>query len=98
MEKKCTRSNSQFITDINRYLFNSFGLLFYSIKSLITQKKIADIKTDFVNRITHELKTPLSKLTLATKMFQNDQMIAISSTYKGILSTIDRQNIREIWV
>jgi two-component system phosphate regulon sensor histidine kinase PhoR len=71
-----------------------FGLLFYSIKSLITQKKIADIKTDFVNNITHELKTPLSTLTLATKMLQNDEMIAVSPRSKGIVSTIERQNIR----
>ena len=32
------------------------GLFYYSIKNLITQKKIATIKTDFVNNITHELK------------------------------------------
>ena len=50
--------------------FIVFGLLYYSIKNLITQKKIADIKTDFVNNITHELKTPLATLTLATKMLK----------------------------
>lgn len=71
-----------------------FGLLYYSIKNLITQKKIADIKTDFVNNITHELKTPLSTLTLATKMMKTDEVISSSKTSKGIVNTVERQNIR----
>lgn len=71
-----------------------FGLLYYSIKNLITQKKIADIKTDFVNNITHELKTPLSTLTLATKMLQKNAEIATSDSANNIVNTIERQNLR----
>ena len=71
-----------------------FGLLYYSIKSLITQKKIADIKTDFVNNITHELKTPLATLTLATKMLQKDEAILSSKVANGTISIIERQNKR----
>ncbi|TXD53617.1 MULTISPECIES: sensor histidine kinase [unclassified Polaribacter] len=71
-----------------------FWLLYYSIINLITQKKIVDIKTDFVNNITHELKTPLSTLTLATKMLQNDEMVLASAPSKNIVNTIERQNIR----
>ncbi|CAL2082994.1 HAMP domain-containing sensor histidine kinase [Tenacibaculum sp. 190524A05c] len=68
------------------------GLFYYSIKNLITQKKIADIKTDFVNNITHELKTPLSTLALATKILKKEehQSPMIVST----IGTIERQNIR----
>lgn len=71
-----------------------FCLLYYSIKNLITQKKIADIKTDFVNNITHELKTPLSTLTLATKMMKTDQVISSSEISKNIVNTVERQNVR----
>lgn len=71
-----------------------FGLLYYSIKNLITQKKIADIKTDFVNNITHELKTPLATLTLATKMLQKDEAIKQSSIADVTVNTIERQNKR----
>ena len=41
------------------------GLFYYSLKSLITQKKISTVKTDFINNITHELKTPLATLGLS---------------------------------
>lgn len=70
------------------------GLLYYSIKSLITQKKIADIKTDFVNNITHELKTPLATLTLATKMLKNDTVKQQQELIDNTVNTIERQNKR----
>ncbi|MFK8058507.1 MAG: sensor histidine kinase [Polaribacter sp.] len=71
-----------------------FGLLYYSIKNFITQKKIADIKTDFVNNITHELKTPLSTLTLATKMLKLNEVVTSSENANSIVNTIERQNKR----
>lgn len=71
-----------------------FWLLYYSIKNLITQKKIADIKTDFVNNITHELKTPLATLTLATKMLKKDEAISKSKIADATVNTVERQNKR----
>jgi signal transduction histidine kinase len=70
------------------------GLLYYAIKSLITQKKIADIKTDFVNNITHELKTPLATLTLATKMLSKDEIKGQPQLIDNTIHTIERQNKR----
>jgi signal transduction histidine kinase len=70
------------------------GLLYYSIKNLITQKKIADIKTDFVNNITHELKTPLATLSLATKILKKEPVIVASKNADATVNTIERQNKR----
>lgn len=70
------------------------GLLYYSIKSLITQKKIADIKTDFVNNITHELKTPLATLTLATKMLKTNEVRQKPILVENTVNAIERQNKR----
>ena len=69
-------------------------LLYYSIKSLITQKKIAEVKTDFVNNITHELKTPLATLSLATKLLKKEPLIIASKTADATVNTIERQNKR----
>lgn len=71
-----------------------FSLLYYSIKNLIKQKKIADVKTDFVNNITHELKTPLATLTLATKMLSNDSVKQNEIVLDSTIQTIERQNKR----
>ncbi|MEY8758619.1 sensor histidine kinase [Chryseobacterium tongliaoense] len=45
-------------------------LFYFSIRSLIKQKKIADIQTDFINNITHEFNTPLATLGVAIKTIQ----------------------------
>jgi len=70
------------------------GLFYYSIKNLITQKKIAEIKTDFINNITHELKTPLATLSIATKTLTNDAIQANSNAFKKTIDIVDRQNER----
>ncbi len=70
------------------------GVLYYSIQSLIRQKKIADIKTDFINNITHELKTPLATLSLATKMLRKNEVKNDLKSIDTTVSTIERQNVR----
>ncbi|QOD61902.1 HAMP domain-containing histidine kinase [Polaribacter haliotis] len=87
------RMTSLLILSVIIFLF-VFGLLYYSIKNLITQKKIADIKTDFVNNITHELKTPLATLNLATKMLQKEEIKTQPIIIESTINTIERQNIR----
>ncbi|EJL76192.1 histidine kinase [Chryseobacterium populi] len=56
-------------------------LFYFSIRSLIKQKKIADIQTDFINNITHEFNTPLATLGVAIRTIQEqagpDENIAV---------------------
>lgn len=70
-------------------------LLFYwSIKSLITQKKINDIKTDFINNITHEFQTPLAALDIAVTTLKKKEQELSPQQFTHALSIIERQNVR----
>ncbi len=70
------------------------GLLFYSINNLMKQKRLADIKTDFINNITHELKTPLSTLSLATNTLTSEHANGNKEIADNAVKIIGRQNIR----
>lgn len=69
-------------------------LYYMSLKNLITQKRIADIKTDFVNNITHEFQTPLATMDIAIKTLQRKDQQMSPEHYKNTLAMIDRQNER----
>ena len=70
------------------------GLFYYSIKNLIKQKKVADVKTDFINNITHELKTPLATLSLASKSLKQREILDSPKAFDITLGILDRQNTR----
>lgn len=69
-------------------------LFVITIKALLKQKKISDIKTDFINNITHELKTPLTTLSVSTKILERKEVRENELKYNQLLSTINRQNER----
>lgn len=69
-------------------------LFIIAIKALIKQKKVSDIKTDFINNITHELKTPLTTLSVSTKILERKEVRENDKVYENVLSTINRQNNR----
>ncbi|MXN91031.1 GHKL domain-containing protein [Flavobacterium sp. Sd200] len=69
-------------------------LFYWSIKNLITQKKIADIKTDFVNNITHEFQTPIAAMDIAVKTLQHKEAKLTPEQLSNTLAIISRQNQR----
>ncbi|KAF2511541.1 HAMP domain-containing histidine kinase [Flavobacterium zhairuonense] len=70
------------------------SLFVIAIKALIKQKKVSDVKTDFINNITHELKTPLATLGISTKILEQKNIRENDENFNSILSTISRQNNR----
>lgn len=70
------------------------SIFIITIKALIKQKKISDIKTDFINNITHELKTPLTTLAVSTKILERKDIRENEVVFNQLVSTINRQNNR----
>jgi len=70
------------------------SLFIIAIKALIKQKKVSDVKTDFINNITHELKTPLATLGISTKILEQKNIRDNDENFNSIVSTISRQNNR----
>lgn len=70
------------------------SLFIIAIKALIKHKKVSDVKTDFINNITHELKTPLATLGISTKILEQKNIRDNDENFNSIVSTISRQNNR----
>ncbi len=62
-------------------------------RNLVEEKRLSDLKTDFINNMTHELKTPLSTITVAGKTLE---LVQIRQNDAKILETakiIGKQSI-----
>ena len=93
----------------SKYLFSSlFGITmlsilftiviiaayFSAINQLIKQKQISEIKTDFINNMTHEFKTPIATINLALDAIRNPKVIGDSEKVARYLQMIKDENRR----
>ncbi|MDO9261972.1 MAG: HAMP domain-containing sensor histidine kinase, partial [Flavobacteriaceae bacterium] len=69
----------------------AFGLALYQ---LLEQKKISEIKTDFINNMTHEFKTPIATINLALDAIKNPKIIHDSEKVNRYISMIREENRR----
>jgi len=65
-----------------------------AIYQLIKQRQISQIKTDFINNMTHEFKTPIATINLALDAIKNPKIINDQEKVKRYLGMIKEENKR----
>ncbi|GGD05738.1 sensor histidine kinase [Hyunsoonleella pacifica] len=77
-------------------VFTSIIIVAYSsaLFQLIKQRKISQIKTDFINNMTHEFKTPIATINLALDAIKNPKIIDHKDKVIRYLNMIREENKR----
>jgi two-component system, OmpR family, phosphate regulon sensor histidine kinase PhoR len=73
------------------FILATFALSLYFI---IRQKKISEMKSDFINNMTHEFKTPIATISLAADTITNSKVINDESSIRHFIGMIKKENSR----
>lgn len=66
----------------------------FAISIIVKQKRLSEIKTDFINNMTHELKTPISTIALSSDMLMRGDFSSDPEKLKRYASIIFKENKR----
>ncbi|MDB5247442.1 MAG: two-component sensor histidine kinase [Segetibacter sp.] len=72
-------------------IVTAFGV---TIQALLRQKKLSEIKTDFINNMTHEFKTPLATISLAVDALRNEKVLSQPEKMSYFSGIIKEENKR----
>jgi two-component system phosphate regulon sensor histidine kinase PhoR len=68
-------------------------LVFYmTLRSIMRQKKLGDMKNDFINNMTHELKTPIATISLAIDAISNPQIKDDKEKFEQYAAILKEEN------
>ncbi len=67
---------------------------FITIRTLLKQKKLSEIKSDFINNMTHEFKTPLATISLAVDALKNEKVSGNKEKTEYFTAIIKEENKR----
>lgn len=67
---------------------------FLTVRTLLRQKKLSEMKSDFINNMTHELKTPLATISLAVDAIRNEKVMGDREKIAYFSSIIKDENSR----
>ncbi len=78
------------------FIFTLFILItfYFTLRTILNQKKLSEIKSDFINNMTHEFKTPLATINLAADNIGNPMIINKPEHISPFLRIIKEENKR----
>jgi two-component system phosphate regulon sensor histidine kinase PhoR len=76
------------------FIFIVLAAFFITVRSLVTQKKLNEIKRDFINNMTHELKTPLATISLAVDALKSPKVQTDTKSMNYFSNIIKEENER----
>lgn len=97
------------VPDVESFVFKSLGWMisgavlftliliaaFYlTVSNMLKQKKLSEIKGDFINNMTHEFKTPLATISLAVDALKNEKVLQDRSKMDYFSGIIKEENKR----
>ena len=71
-----------------------FVFFAYAVYLIIRQKKLSEMKSDFINNMTHELRTPISTISLSSEVLLGDKIIEQPERLKRYAQLIYNENQR----
>ncbi|MEO6851964.1 MAG: HAMP domain-containing sensor histidine kinase, partial [Mucilaginibacter sp.] len=95
------KKSSLILAKMTVTMATSGGLLFilvlcfgYTIFSILRQKKISEMKMDFINNMTHEFKTPVSTIMIASEALKDKEIVEDKSRVARLANIIFEENQR----
>jgi two-component system phosphate regulon sensor histidine kinase PhoR len=70
------------------------GCFYFAVLTILKQKKLATVKNDFINNMTHEFKTPITSISLATQLLQEELKPGKNESILRYLGIIKDENTR----
>jgi len=67
---------------------------YFTVSTILKQKKLSDIKNDFINNMTHEFKTPISTIQLACEVINDASVEKTPASMSNYIKMIKDENKR----
>ncbi len=94
-------TKSDYIFSSIKFMLPSFSFTFillcifiYTIVVVVKQKKLNEIKNEFINNMTHEFKTPISSISLAAQMLNDDAVRKSPTMMRQVINVINDETKR----
>ncbi len=88
------------LKQLDFWMYSSFVIFLivvffsYTIAVILKQKRLSEVKTDFINNMTHELKTPISTISLSAEALSKPDILDQKERFKQYVSIIKNENQR----